>query len=69
MKWSVQKALGLSNDEAHAAEVRAARIEETQRPDGAVEYVPETAEYATAHLLGRKTLARLGINWRDIANG
>ena len=69
MKWSVQQALGLSNDEVHAAEVKAARIEEDQRPDGAVEYVPETAEYATAHFLGRKTLARLDINWRNIANG
>ena len=68
MRWSLKQALGLSNDEAHAAEVRAGRIEEANRLDGAVEYVPETVEYATAHLVGRKTLARLGVNWRNLAN-
>lgn len=45
--WSVQQALGLSDDEARQAEIRAARIEEAARPDGKTQYIPETLEYAT----------------------
>jgi hypothetical protein len=59
MKWSLKQALKLTEDEAEAAEVRAARIEEQQRPDGAGEYVAQTEAWAMRRLIGRKTLARL----------
>ena len=42
MKWSLQKALNLSDDEVGNAELRATRIEEKYRPDGQAEYIPET---------------------------
>lgn len=66
MKWSVQQALGLTNEEVHAAEVRAARIEEANRPDGATEYVPETADYALHSVVGRNALRSIGVDWRKI---
>lgn len=50
MKQSLQQAMGLSDDEARKIEVRAARIEEAARPDGAQQYVPETSEYALRDL-------------------
>lgn len=40
ISWSVQRALGITDEEARNAELRAQRIEEAARPDGAVEYVP-----------------------------
>lgn len=58
LEWALQKALGLSDDEARQAEIRAARIEEAARPDGKREYIPETAEYALRDLRS-KTLDAL----------
>ena len=44
INWSLQQALGISDEEARNAELRASRIEEAHRPDGAREYVP-VSEY------------------------
>lgn len=41
MKWSLQKALNLSDEEVRDALIRASRIEEKYQPDGAVSYIPE----------------------------
>jgi len=40
VSWSMQRALGITDEEARNAEIRAQRIEEASRPDGAKEYVP-----------------------------
>lgn len=40
MKWSLQRVLGLSNEELEVAEKQAARLENKYRPDGATEYIP-----------------------------
>lgn len=40
ISWSMQRALGITDKEARDAEIRAERIEEDARPDGAREYVP-----------------------------
>jgi len=55
LHWSIQQAMGLSDDEARQIEIRAARIEAAQVPDGAAQYVPITEEY-TLRDLRSKTL-------------
>jgi hypothetical protein len=60
ISWSVQRALGITDDEARNAEVRASRIEEAHRPDGANEYVPLTDAYASREFYGRNALRRIG---------
>lgn len=60
ISWSVQQALGITDEEARNAEVRAARIEEANRPDGAREYVPVTDAYASREMYGRNTLRKIG---------
>jgi hypothetical protein len=60
ISWSVQQAIGITDAEARNAEVRASRIEEAHRPDGASEYVPVTDAYASRGLYGRNALRRLG---------
>jgi hypothetical protein len=59
MKWSLKKALGLSDEELAIAEKRAQRIERDIVPDGALEYVPHTELYAARNYLGRKTLKKI----------
>ncbi len=58
ISWSTQKVLGLSDEETRQVEVRAARIEEADRPDGQAIYVPENAEYAARNFRS-KTLRGL----------
>lgn len=55
----LKMALALSDEEIRRAEIRAGRIEESFRPDGALVYVPLTEEYASCGLIGRKTLREL----------
>ena len=60
ISWSIQRALNITDEEARNAEVRAQRIEEANRPDGAREYVPVTDAYASRKMYGRNTLRRIG---------
>lgn len=55
ISWSMQRALGITDEEARNAEIRANRIEEAQRPDGAREYVPVSEAGAQVQA------ARLGV--------
>lgn len=57
----LRRIAGLSEEEIRRIEIAAMRYEEHMRPDGACEYVPETVEYAMRHLVGRKTLRRIGL--------
>ena len=59
MKWSIQQALNLTDDEARAAEIRARRIEEKYRPDGAIQYVPLTEAFALRMMLGSDRLFQI----------
>lgn len=45
-KWAILRAAGVEDDKARDVLVRAERIEEAYRPDGAREYVPVTSDYA-----------------------
>ena len=60
ISWSVQQALGITDEQARNAELRALRIEEANRPDGKLEYVPVTDAYASRKMYGRNTLRRIG---------
>ena len=60
ISWSIQRALGITDEEARQAEVRAERIEEAARPDGAREYVPVTEAYAVREFYGRNALRSIG---------
>lgn len=44
--WAILRAAGVEDSDTDAVMRRAERIEEHMRPDGAREYVPETADYA-----------------------
>jgi hypothetical protein len=58
---ALRRIAGLSEEEIRRIEIAAERHEEHMRPDGAREYVPETAAYALRHYIGRKTMKRLGL--------
>lgn len=59
MKWSLKKALRLTDEELEIAEKRARRIERDSIPDGATEYIPCTELYAARNYIGRKTLKKI----------
>lgn len=45
-EWAILRAAGVDDDKTTEILVRAERIEEAYKPDGAREYVPVTADYA-----------------------
>ena len=49
----------LSDAEIERIRIRAERIQPNTTPDGAVQYVPQTAAYAMRHLVARRTMQQL----------